>query len=1121
MLTLCYGCLAKRHHLPVECCGSLRDLSCVEEQKLTFVSFPVFPFVWREWPTPTLLFGMAPLSTWHVLSQPPQPVFRMDTSSGYGSWSMTSNSNPEFAWQFGANGVPQAAAASLDAVPHTSHAEFLGLHAQMMQQQPQSYQFQPAHSEYPQQVFPQYFTADATANGMSASSGVPPNPSSVDANTFHQLQAAVPSAPSGMVPDAVFHQPQQQHPGQHHQMMMHHSQSTGLQSLPQNLQSPSSFGQAPSHHTLFRSHSDSDNSLAHALTFTSPQPPPSVASSSISLAQQSLPSFSTSTGYPSVAAPSLDAPSSGNTKKKAVKLRQSKLTFLPGVAQSVVKQTPPASAPAVPSTAEPSRDGPGATGVVDSGPEPSTPPLPKAKALVAKPSTNGTANRAAVAKSGSPSAPLEGKRISDLARRYLVRLNVEQKPKATARLLVELLSDLGPNGKFLRPTPTNGEDRKIIVEALNSIAKLETGKGYTESGRKRFFVALMDLPAARHILSAWLKATAPPKKVTEATPDHSRRYKDTLLPLLNILDYVDMKSAYLTDEAAMGKSISAVVNRAVDPSAKAFANKIKAKWSKMIDEEAKGAGPARPARPASTTSGTSSTSTAAAASSKRKPDESSAAADSAKRHKPATSTPTTASASARVPKPAAGASSSANAKPGLSFFGASSARRPTSTATASTSGLASGSRTNAHQNIMSLMNMYSGGAATDRAAASTANAPQADAAAAKTKVKKRVTWKADSELVAIKLIEPAEYGQGDNDKDHVEGAGDVHDEGLALRQSLSTMEALMDWHEPREVMVTVCDAGPIGSESVEGPFQTQRSADREEKSNEADEDELVSVEELQLEQPGSISETPSELVGVENVDMPTPWMGETSVEEPGADAMDLKKEGDDASDGGETESAAPATTIAGIPSTADLSALLSLTQSVGAGANAGGTEANETGSAAAAAPAPVPNFDVDQLRSIIANARGSGSPASAASAANAANAVNAAIQASNEGPADLSSLLTSLSKTHAALPSQQSVGVHQEPNYWQHTYRGSNGSNYAPPEESYPGEYQQSYQPAGQRYGRSAPSYDYAEYTQGPSRDRGASDWGLGGRQSKHFKTPCKFFAQGTCRNGDRCTFLH
>ncbi len=73
-------------------------------------------------------------------------------------------------------------------------------------------------------------------------------------------------------------------------------------------------------------------------------------------------------------------------------------------------------------------------------------------------------------------------------------------------------------------------------------------------------------------------------------------------------------------------------------------------------------------------------------------------------------------------------------------------------------------------------------------------------------MKKRVTWKEDSELVAVRLIEPADYGQ--DDAQHAELLekgleGVEHDEGDALRQSFSTMEAQMDWYEPREVEIPV------------------------------------------------------------------------------------------------------------------------------------------------------------------------------------------------------------------------------------------------------------------------------------------------------------------------------
>ncbi|CDR98857.1 hypothetical protein [Sporisorium scitamineum] len=993
----------------------------------------------------------------------------MDSSSGYGSWNMQTNSNPELAWQYASNDVPQpAGSSSMQSMnaPSTSssgiqnalHPTYLGLEGQAMQQLLQSYQQQqPPQANYQPQMYPQSYVIDPSRTAMPASNAFPVSSLYVNANTFHDLQAAYPNAPPEVLIQAIFHSPQPQAQQQH--MLSQHQSPADNQLAPppstSHVQPPPSYPQPPSHYEPFRSHSD--NSLANALNFQSPSPlPANVAPNpTINPAQPTLPSVAPSAS-PSNDAASTPAISSGaDTEKKPTKLRQIKLTDLPGVAQSVnKKETPPAAA--VPSAAanmaNTSSDGTPLSVVVDSGSEPGTPPLPRAKVLAVKPSANGTTSSAATAKSNAVATPAEVRKLSDKAKAFLTRLRVEQEPQKAARNLVECLSDLAPDGSFLRPRPTSAEDRKIIIEALNSIAKLEIGKGYTDSGRKRFFAALMALPAARQILAAWLRATAPPKKVTEAVPDHSRRYRDTLFPLLNILEYVEIRKVYLTDDAGLGKAMTGVSSRAVDPSARTLATNIKAKWTKVVnDEDAKKA--------ARTTLSTSaSTSTAAAASAKRKPGESATSAESVKRYKSATAVPT-ASTSARTPKVAAAPSSSTTAKPALSFFGAGNTRRPTS-ASSSSAKAASGSRMNAHQDIMILVNKLSGGDGNERSAAGQAKSPSAEAQK-KTKVRKSVRFKEDHELEAIRLIEPADYGQGDEEQ--VEDVEARKDEGLALRQTVSTMEALMEWREPREVEVTVAESAPLGSESVEGPFQTQRKASLEAKvypeGNEPD-----SPDESQLEQPGTISETPEELLGAETKDIPLPngWSEEFAAATEATEEEQGVKEEQDVNEGdiAMAEAGVSGRTSTETPPMAGLGELLSrVGQAIGA--NGGTMVTSETESVAAPAPAPAPtlNLDVNQLQAIIRAANGNGSPA---------NAVNATMASSNVTSDNLSSLLSSLSRSNglqtapAPAPAVSSSEAPEHSSYWQQTYRSNGASNVAQREESYPGEYQQDYKPARQ-----------------------------------------------------------
>ncbi|SJX66457.1 uncharacterized protein SRS1_11269 [Sporisorium reilianum f. sp. reilianum] len=1072
----------------------------------------------------------------------------MDSSSGYGSWTVQTNGNPDLAWQFAPNGVPQLAdtssmqpmnapSASSSGLSNDMYLTFLGLEDQMMQQLPPSYQQQPPQPNYQQtQMYPESYMTDASRMAMSTSNAFPASSLSVNANTFHELQAAYPNAPPEVLINAIFHSPQ--HQAQQQQL------SHGNQIAPagvSHVQPPTSYSHAPSHQELFRSHSD--HSLANALTFTSASPLPgsSAPSSAISLAQPSLPSASASNG----AGPSSAASASAGTKQKSAKLRQPKLTFLPGVAQSVSKKetstTTAAAATAAPTANVASTsisDGTPVTVVVDSGSEPGTPPLPRAKALATKPSASGASGSAATSKTNAATAPVETRKLSDKAKAFLTRLRVEQEPQKAARNLVELLSDLAPNGSFLRPRPTSAEERKIIVDTLNSIAKLEIGKGYTESGRKRFFAALMALPAARQILSTWLRAAIPPKKVTEATPDQSRRYGEILLPLLKILDYVEIRKAYLTDDAGLGKVMTGASSRAKDPEARGLANSIKAKWTKVVsDEDVKKA--AAPAPPASTASASASSTSAAAASAKRKPGETAAASESVKRYKTATAAPT-ASTSARP-------SSSTTAKPALSFFGASSDRRPITTSSSSSANAAGGSRVNANQDIMSLVNKYSGGAGAERSAADKAQSPSAEAEK-KTKVSKRVRFRPEHELVAIRLIEPADYGEGDDEA--VEGVDARKDEGLALRQTVSTMEALMEWREPREVAVAMAESEPLGSESVEGPFQMQRKAGLEAQVGEEGK-EPESPDETELEKPGTISQTPTDLVGAESKEIPVPdeFATETGAA-PGTEAMKEEQGMDEM--GLATNASSLGTTTTEMPATANLSELLSRVAQF-TGANGGVTVASETRSMASAAPAPAPasapapapapapvpapvfSFDPDQLKSILSAANGSGA---------SANAVNDAMASSHVTSGQLSNILSNLSRSNGSpgISAASSSEVGGQASYWQQTYRGNGASHAVHPEESYPGEYQQDYRPAAQQQYRQAPaqrqsfygnggsnwdeeetSYGRNQYGGGQSSfyGGGGGGGGGGGWQSKRHTVPCKFFAQGTCRNGDSCNFRH
>ncbi|KAJ1021922.1 hypothetical protein NDA16_003684 [Ustilago loliicola] len=969
------------------------------------------------------------------------------------------------------------------------------LHQHHFQQQ----QYTPPHA----QQFQGAGMSAAPASTMYQGSSM-----SVDAATMYGLQALYPNSPHDVLMKAAL----QPHPP-----------------TPMG-QAAASYSQPPSHQAMYGA--QSDHTLANTLAFTRPSPVPAhtTPNSMYGLPQSAAPAPLASSNLASAPPPSGLAPQvnvstpdgSSHQKSTATKLRQSKLNFLPGIASSVGKEAPP-SIPAPVAI-------PPAQVVPDTASEPSTPPIPPAKALATKATVGGasSSNGAAKAKAAAPATA--DSLLWNKAKQPLSRLSVERSPEASACQLVQMLCEVDSDGKFRKPISTGAEVRKTILETMNAIATLEKGRGFTEHGRKKFFGTWMSIPGGRHIFATWLKQTVPPKKVSEGNADMSRRYKETLMPLLSILDFVDIKKAYLTDEAGLGKAITGVSLRAVDTTARKLAEKLKIKWTKIIDAEDSTS--ATNARPVSTTA-TIPAASATSAMAKRKPSDSSVTSEaSTKRYKSAASVASTASSTrtTATTKSTTASSTTANAKPGLSFFGSGTAvKKPAISSSSSSStgssragpgssAIGSAGRMNAHQSVMSLMDKLSGGNGSDRAAAGRDEREGSSVSAQeRMKVKKRVTWKDDRELVAVKLIEPADYGQ--DDEEYAETAAqtaavDGHDEGLALRQSVSTMEAQMDWREPKEVMVPMIEYDPIGSESVEGPFQTQRNAQLEEKVYEEG-TEPDCPDESQLNQPGSISETPEELKGFETKEIPTPWLDE---------------EEDTAN---EVEQAAPVTgegevKIENGPSATpiDVGALLANIKPVLSATNGATTSSLPATSALCAsgstAAAP-PNFDANQIKSLLDATKGSG-PNS--------NAVNAAMASQNVTSGNLSALLASFSSSvngaQATAPQAGGSGVNG--GGWDQGQRGYDaygaGANHRV-EESYPGEYNQDYtqsssQPAShygapsQRYGQPSRSYNsqYGWDTDGPSNYGGAS------APNSHTK-PCKFFAQGSCFRGDACRFRH
>ncbi|UTT88373.1 hypothetical protein NDA17_004450 [Ustilago hordei] len=1059
----------------------------------------------------------------------------MDQPHGYGSWTMQPNSNPELPWHLGPSDPSQnimqtsmpslyasSASSSSDPAVSSIYPGFVGNHHHFFQQhQQQQHQQQQQHllqhyqsSQYPQQQVQQY---QAAATSLPSASTTHHDDSiSVDAATIRGLQALFPDAAPNMLRDAA------------------------LDSHPSMAVAPS-YSQQPSQQDVYSA--QSDHTLANALDFTRPSSAPQQAIPNPLYAYPQsaspLPPASnhvSNTPQTNNATPQAQANASAsdpqpNKKATSTKLRQSELTFLPGIASSVSKEAP-RSIPA-PIAIPPTQ------AVSDLAFEPTTPPIPPAKALVTKPTAGGASIINDLTKASAVPPASVDSLLWTKAKQPLSRLSVERWPEASARQLVQMLCAVDSDGKFRKPISTGAEVRKTILETLNAIATLEKGRGFTEHGRKKFFGSWMSIPRGRHVLATWLKQTVPPKKVSEGTADMSRRYKETLILLLSILDFVDIKKAYLTDEAGLGKAITGVSLRAVDPTARKLAEKLKAKWTKVIDEEESTRRPVSTSAStfastfastsASTSASTAASSSSSTAAAKRKPRENSGTSEtSTKRYKSAASTPSTASgARTTTTAKSTRASAASNAKSGLPFFasgttikkpagatGASSSAGSSRAGSGSSSAGGAG-RMKAHQSVMSLMDKISGGNASDRAAAGSKEGEGSSASAQeKKKVKKRVSWKDDSELVAVKLIEPADYGQ-DEEEDFAETAAqtaavDGHDEGLALRQSVSTMEEQMDWYEPREVLVPMIVYEPVGSESVEGPFQTQRNAQLEEKVYQEGQ-EPESPDESQLKQPDSTSDTPAELKDVETVEIPTPWMDE-EVEER---ANEVEQTGHIGSEGDvKIESGPLATGIDVGALLANIKPVLSAANGLSAGpGRAASWTSTSASSSASAAP---PSFDANQIRSLLDATEGSGPTL---------NAVNAAMASQNMTSGNLSALLASLSSTvngsQASAPSGVQGG--SSGGGWdqsQHAY-GAGANNRV--QESYPGEYKRDYtQSSSQHYGQASRLYDYHNAQSGWESE-GLTNYGGGSSNyagSSHTR-PCKFFAQGNCFRGDSCRFRH
>ncbi|PWY98701.1 hypothetical protein BCV70DRAFT_26249 [Testicularia cyperi] len=776
--------------------------------------------------------------------------------------------------------------------------------------------------------------------------------------------------------------------------------------------------------------------------------------------------------------------------------------------------------------------------------EPATPPLPSAKALL-KPTS------AAAAKAPKAESTFDSK-----IRPLLSRSVVERDPAKAARDLIQLLSELDTDGRFRKPVPTNLETRKLVLDNVNAIANLEKGKGFSETGRRRYFHAWVASPAGRSILASWIRQTVRPKKPIPGVPDISKKYKDTLHPLLNILDALPMTKDYLTDESAkLGAAITGVIDRAEDNSARKLAEALRTRWVKLVDD-----GSAK--KPVSTSAASSSsatiTSNSSSAAAKRKA-SGDADIDSTKRYR---------SADTRSSSTVKTATSTTN-KPSLAFFstGATTVKptnsikkaMPKSTTTTATSAASKSatSRSGSLLSVHNFVNSLTGTSGTSGSGAGTGTSSaaaegSADGKGAKSKMKRRVRWKDDSELVAIKLIEPADYGVDDEQHAALMQKGLVgleQDEGDALRHAVSMMEEQIDWYEPRPLVLDE-QMAERGTESVEGPFQQQRAQrwheDRDAPSisdgagsEPAGSGNLAnalavsdSPDESNVNEPGNTAEAPVDLQQAECRSFCLPEEWEDSPRYEGQDAAGAEQPEWQNNADIETEREASADANAAVAESQlrpDVGGLLA-----SLGASRGQQATSDTAGGGAAA---TPNVDFAKLQDILQRAKmatrtsgpgdapGSGSASAALASAAAAGAPNSTI----------SSLLANLSSTLRAQvrpDSSTMPGTSAPPTapaaYWQSSaqqqYQQHGGQNGPHPQESYPGEFNPDYAQDQQNAG-SHQYQPYPNWNKGGPNQHAYGSGGVGsapGPYGPRFRTkPCKFYAMGTCHYGDSCHFRH
>ncbi|WFD05314.1 hypothetical protein MVES1_000644 [Malassezia vespertilionis] len=373
---------------------------------------------------------------------------------------------------------------------------------------------------------------------------------------------------------------------------------------------------------------------------------------------------------------------------------------------------------------------------------------------------------------------------------------IEQSPMQAAGALITLLSNSSPVDPLVLH-PTTPDERLTVVQLMRRF------------GTPAYFTSFAQDIRGRAILAAWLSDATPPRKAE--VEDQSERFKDVLVPVLELLQVLPIQLEHLKDHIGLGKLITGTQKRARSEQARSLADAIKDKWSALVS--------VRPSPPAPQRAATPPTSTKRVAAS-------APTTDTAKRPK------STSAQAARPPNTLL--SSSTNARASAATERRSSpqihdvpAKAPVARTTAAlepkrNTRTAAKTNNNASKDLASFMSLI------DQPQAPMSHAkPEASAhAQVQRKRKKAVHWKDHDgmALVSIKLIEPAVY---DDEMYHgAKGVGALDmEEGGAFRQAHAEMDEQIDWYTPVEPYLPDPPSGPLperGSESDTKEAQEER-----------------------------------------------------------------------------------------------------------------------------------------------------------------------------------------------------------------------------------------------------------------------------------------------------------